>query len=142
MRGKLPGRSTVSTSKTTYSEPCASSLTAANGTVVCGTVVASGVSGQEACHPVPPSVVSYSGVTGRQLRVLYQYRGQCLYGAMDLMWANPAGSQVIAFQLLAEKGQKAAAGDSLGVVSGGRFTPLPALPAPLDATSSVGTIAF
>ena len=28
------------------------------------------------------------------------------------------------------------------VRSGGRFAPLPALPAPLDATSSVGTIAF
>ncbi len=131
----------VSTSKTTFSEPCASSLTAGNGTVVCGTVVA-GYSGDDACHPVPPSVVSYSGVTGRQLKVLYQYRGQCLNGAWQLVWTDPAGSHVIAFLLLAEKGEKAPAGDMFGVVSEGRFTPLPALPAPLDATSSAGSIAF
>ncbi len=132
----------VSTTKTTFSEPCASSLTAANGTVVCGAVVASDVSGQEACHPVPPSVVSYSGVTGRQLKVLYQYRGQCLNGAWELVWTNPTGSHVIAFLLLAEKGEKASAGNFFGVVFGGHFTRLPALPAPLDATSSAGSIAF
>ena len=44
--------------------------------------------------------------------------------------------------MLAEKGVKAPASDMFGVVSGGHFTPLPALPAPLDATSSAGSIAF
>jgi hypothetical protein len=132
----------VSVSKTISTSPCSNSLTAGNGTVVCGTVTGSYVSGEEVCHAAPPSVVSYSGVTGRQLKILYQYRGQCLNGALELMWTNPAGSQVIVFQLLAEKGQKASAGNSVGVVSGGHFTPLPALAAPLDTTSNAGNIAF
>lgn len=132
----------VPVSKTIGSEPCASSLAAGNGTVVCGTVVYSDVSGEEVCHAAPPSVVSYSRTAGRPLNNLYQYRGQCLNGALELVWTNPAGSRVIVFLLLAEKGEKASAGNFFGVVSGGHFTPLPALPAPLDTTSNAGGIAF
>jgi hypothetical protein len=132
----------VTVTRTTYSSPCDNSLTAGNGTVVCGRTGGSDVSGEEACHVVPPEFVSYAGTTGKQLKVLYQYPGQCLNGQSEVLWTDSTGRQLIVFLLLAELGVKASASNLLGVVTGGHFTPLPALAIPSGAAENVGGIAF
>ena len=122
---QLPAIATVG--KTRFSEPCDTSATASDGTLVCGTTSFSDVSFQEACSTVPPSLVTYSGTTGKQLSVLYSYHGQCLEGSVNVVWADPAGRHVIAFLLLSEKGVKTSATDMFGLITGGHFTPLPKL---------------
>jgi len=119
---RLPN--TVAVTKTTRSWPCYTSLTAGNGTVVCGTL-STGNSFQEVCSTVPPSFVTYSGTTGKRLKVLYQYHGQCLYAVSVVVWTDPTASRVIAFLALSEKGINMAATDQFGVITDGRFTPLP-----------------
>jgi hypothetical protein len=132
----------VTVTPTTFSSPCDNSLTAGNGSVICGRTGGSNVSGEEACHTVPPEFVSYSGASGKELKVLYQYPGQCLNGQSEVLWTDPTGSQLIVFLLLAEKGVKASASDVLGVVSGGHFIKLPALAVPSGAAENIGCIAF
>jgi len=132
-------RSVTQQKTRTFVTPCASSLAARNGSVVCGTVAASWVSGEEGCRYVQPSFLSYSAAAGK---VLYRYQGNCLNGQSEVLWTDPSGSQAIAFLLLAFKGVKASAGDKFGVVGGGRLTPLPALIVPSGAVDSAGSIAF
>jgi hypothetical protein len=123
----------VSVTSTTFTTPCATSLVAADGTIVCGSTGASDVSGAEGCTAAPPSFVSYKPATGKQLatakpfKVLYRYPGQCLNGQSMVLWTDSTGSRAVAFLLLALKGKPASAGDSFGVVGGGHFTALPAL---------------
>jgi hypothetical protein len=131
----------VAVTKTMRSWPCATSLTAGNGTVVCGTL-STGASYQEVCSTVPPSFVTYSGTTGKRLKVLYQYHGQCLYAVSDVAWTDPTASRVIAFLLLSEKGINVAATDQFGVVTDGRFTPLPKLVVGDGNASDAGGLAF
>jgi hypothetical protein len=131
----------VAVTKTMRSWPCATSLTAGNGTVVCGTL-STGASFQEVCSTVPPSFVTYSGTTGKRLKVLYQYHGQCLYAVSDVVWTDPTASRVIAFLLLSEKGINMAATDQFGVVTDGRFTPLPKLVVGNGNASDAGGLAF
>ena len=128
--------------KTTFSLPCYTSLTAGNGTVVCGTASASDVSFQDACSTVPPSFVTYSGTTGKQLKVLYQYHGQCLSAEVIVVWTDPAASRVIGFLLLSEKGINTSATNQFGVVAGGHFTPLPKLVVGIGNAVDQGGLAF
>ena len=122
---KLPPPATPT--KTQFSSPCPASVTASDGTVVCGTTSATDVSFQEVCSTVPPSFVTYSGTTGKRLKVLYPWHGQCLEAQAMPVWADSAGGHVIAFLLISEKGVKTAVTDMFGLVAGGRFTPLPKL---------------
>ena len=118
---------TVMPTKTTFSRPCSREVTASDGTVVCGTSSFSDVSFQEVCSTVPPAFVTYSGTTGKRLKVLYTYHGQCLEAQATPVWTDPAGSHVIAFLLLSEKGVKTSATDKFGLIADGHFTPLPKL---------------
>ncbi len=122
---QLPRATAVT--KTTFSDPCDASVTASDGTLVCGTTSFSDVSFQEVCSTVPPAFVTYSGTTGKQLKVLYSYHGQCLSAESIPVWTDSAGRDVIAFLLLSEKGVQTSATDRFGLITGGRFTPLPKL---------------
>jgi hypothetical protein len=137
---KLPP--TAAPTKTTFSAPCARSVTAGDGTVVCGTSSFSDVSFQEVCSTVPPAFVTYSGTTGKRLKVLYRYHGQCLEAASLPVWTDSTGSHVIAFLLLSEKGVKASATDKFGLVTDGHFTPLPKLVVGTGDAVDQGGLAF
>jgi hypothetical protein len=132
----------VSTAKTTWSVPCESGVTATDGTVVCGTSSYSTVSFGEVCSTVPPSFATYSGTTGKQLTVLYQWHGQCLSGQSRPVWTDPAGRHVIAFLLLSEKGIKTSLTDKFGLVADGKFTSLPKLVVGEGADLDPGGLAF
>ena len=113
--------------KTKFSAPCAASVITPDGNLVCGTTSFSDISFEEVCGVAPPSFVTYSGTTGKRLKVLYQWHGQCLEAQATPVWTDPAGSHVIAFLLLSEKGVKTSLTDKFGVVTDGHFTPLPKL---------------
>ncbi len=117
----------ATTAKTKFSEPCARSVTASDGTVVCGTSSFTDVSFEEVCSTVPPAFTTYSGTTGKQLRVLYQWHGQCLEAQAMPAWTDSAGRHVIAFLLLSEKGVNTSKTGMFGLVADGHFTSLPAL---------------
>ena len=133
---------TAAPAKTIFSEACGTSVTAADGTVVCGTVSLSDVSFAEVCSTAPPGFVTYSGATGKRLKVLYQYHGQCLEAESVPVWTDPAGRDVIAFLLLSQKGVKTSATDKFGLVAGGRFTPLPKLVVGIGDAVNQGGLAF
>jgi hypothetical protein len=108
-------------------QSCVTSLAASDGNaIVCSTT--GGNAPAAACPAVPPSFVSYSTATGKPLKVLYKYQGQCVNGQAVLAWTNSSGSQAIGFFLLVKvvNGKNTPAPTLLGVVGGGRFTPLPA----------------
>jgi hypothetical protein len=134
--------SVAAPTKTTFSALCASSVTASDGTVVCGTSSFSDVSFQEVCSTVPPSIVTYSGTTGKQRKVLYRYHGQCLEAQAMPVWTDPAGRHVIAFLLLSEKDVKTSATDKFGLVADGHFTPLPKLVVGIGDAVNQGGLAF
>jgi hypothetical protein len=124
------------------SEPCGTSVTAGDGTVACGTVSFSDVSFEEVCSTVPPAFVTYSGTTGKRLKVLYQYHGQCLAAESIPVWTDSTGSHVIAFLLLSVKGVKTSATDKFGLVTDGHFTPLPKLVVGTGDAVDQGGLAF
>lgn len=125
---------------TTFTNPCAGSLAARDGTVICGTDGGGYSPGAAACPAASPSFVSYSATTGKQSQVLYRYQGQCLVGEAIVLWTDPSGSHVIGLLWLGLKDKKGV--DLLGVAGGGHFTPLPALIVPSGAVDSPGGIAF
>ena len=133
---------TATPTETTFSEPCATSVTASDGTLVCGTTSFSDVSFEEVCSTVPPSFVTYSGTTGKRLKVLYQYHGQCLEAQSTPVWTDSAGSHVIAFLLLSKKGVKTSATDMFGLVTDGHFTSLPKLAVGEGGDLDQGGLAF
>ena len=133
---------TVAKDKTRSSAPCASEVTATDGTIVCGTNSATYVSFEEVCSTVPPSFVAYSGTTGKQLKTLYQWHGQCLSAESIPVWTDPAGRHVIAFLLLSEKGIKTSLTDKFGLIADGKFTPLPKLAVGEGADLDHGGLAF
>ena len=137
---RLP--SIAAPTKTTFSASCARSVTAGDGTVVCGTSSFSDVSFQEVCSTVPPAFVTYSGTTGKRLKVLYQYHGQCLEAQATPVWTDSTGGHVIAFLLLSEKGVKTSATDKFGLIADGRFTPLPKLVVGIGDAVNQGGLAF
>jgi hypothetical protein len=139
---QLPSYVTTDKTKTRYSVPCAQEVTASDGTVVCGTTSATDVSFEEVCSTVPPSFVTYSGTTGKQLKVLYQWHGQCLEAQAMPVWTDAAGRHVIAFLGLSEKGIKTSLTDKFGLVADGKFTSLPKLVVPEGADYDQGGLAF
>jgi hypothetical protein len=128
--------------RTRYSEPCVGEVTASDGTVVCGSASLGNKSSDEVCSTVPPSFVTYSGTTGKQLKVLGQWHGQCLQARAVPVWTDPGGRHVIAFLLLSEKGSKTSPTEKVGLVADGKFTPLPNLPAVAVANLLRDRLAF
>jgi len=118
---------TAEPTKTKFSAPCAASVTTSDGNLVCGTTSFTGVSFEEVCGAVPPSFVTYSGTTGKRLKVLYRWHGQCLEAQAMPVWTDSTASHVIAFLLLSEKGVKTSLTDKFGLVTAGHFTALPKL---------------
>jgi hypothetical protein len=133
---------TATPTKTKFSALCAASVIGGDGTLVCGTSSFSDVSFEEVCSTVPPSFVTYSGTTGKRLKVLYQYHGQCLEAQAMPVWTDASASHVIAFLLLSEKGVKTSATDKFGLITGGRFTPLPKLVVGSGDAVNLGGLAF
>lgn len=128
--------------KTTFSNPCAQSVTAADGTVVCGTSSFTDVSFEEVCSTIPPAFVTYSGTTGKRLKVLYQWPGQCLEATAMPVWTDSAGSHVIAWLSLSLKGVKTSASRKFGLVTDGHFTALPKLVVGAGPDLDQGGLAF
>jgi hypothetical protein len=127
--------------KKKLSWPCANEVTAGDGTVVCGTS-SSAPSFVEVCSTVPPSFVTYSGTTGKRLKVLYQWHGQCLYGVAVPVWTDSAGRHVIAFLFLSEKGIQVSKTNQFGFIADGKFTSLPKLAGGGGADLDPGGLAF
>ena len=111
--------------RTRYSGPCDGEVTAGDGTVVCGTSVGN-VSSEEVCSTVPLSFVTYSGTTGKRLKVLGQWPGQCLQARAMPVWTDSDGRHVIAFLIRSEKGKKLPT-YQFGLIADGKFTSLPEL---------------
>jgi len=133
---------TTDKTKTRHSGPCTNEVTAGDGTVVCGTQSVTDVAFEEVCSTVPPSFVTYSGTTGKQLNVLYQWHGQCLYASAYPLWTDSAGRHVIAYLFLSEKGIKTSLTSKVGLIANGRFTSLPQLANARGADFAPGGIAF
>jgi hypothetical protein len=102
-------------------------LTPDGGTVVCATLVnfppptsldrrpaAPAVCGKDG-----PAFVAYSAVTGKRLRVLYQYAGTCDYGVETVLWADNSARHVIGEQYLSQQHQVT---DRYGVAAAGQFS--------------------
>ena len=144
----MPMPAWTAATSTLSEQPCATSHVASSDTLICGSSGFSDKSGEEVCSEVPPVFASYSTATGKQLKVLYRYQGECLNGRGDVLWTDPTGSHVVAFIGLALKGKVAStpAGNLFGVVADGHFTPLPALVTGTgwasDAANGEGGMAF
>lgn len=123
---RLPVNVTADKTKAKHSWLCITEVTAGDGTVVCGTS-SSAPSFVEVCSTVPPSFVTYSGTTGKRLKVLYQWHGQCLYAVADPLWTDSGGRHVIAYLFLSDKGIKTSLTSKVGLIVDGKFTPLPKL---------------
>ena len=111
----------------TYSLPCASSLAAQDGTIVCGSAGAASAAVVDACAAVPPSLVSYPGTTGKRLKTLYQYQGRCFSGSADVLWTDSGGRHVIFLLMLQLNSPTGYPRTEYGLVSSGRLTLLPQL---------------
>lgn len=67
-------------------------------TVICG--VESGGGASASCPAVRPGITEYSAVTGKLIRVLYAYPGDCAWGMVHVYWTSPSGSAVVASLLV------------------------------------------
>jgi hypothetical protein len=132
----------VTPTKTQVSVPCATELTTSNGTLVCGSTSATDVSFEEVCSTLPPTFATYSGTTGKRLKVLYEWHGQCLEAQAMPAWTDSTGSQVIAFLGLSEKGIKTSLTDEFGLVADGKFTAMPKLAVGEGPDLNQGGLAF
>jgi hypothetical protein len=143
---RLPFLVNADKAKTRHSAPCASELTASDGTVVCGTTNIGDLPFEEVCSTVPPVFATYSGTTGKQLKVLYQWHGKCMDAQATPVWTDSAGRHVIAFLLLSEKDNNQTSQTfKFGLIADGQFTPLPKLVAtesPVMALEGSGVLAF
>jgi hypothetical protein len=63
-------------------------------TVICG--VESGGGASASCPVVRPGITEYSAETGKLIRVLYEYKGDCTSGMVHIYWTSPSGSAVVA----------------------------------------------
>ena len=138
---QVPQIVTADKTKTRHSWPCANEVTAGDGTIICGTISSASVSFEEVCSTVPPSLVTYSGITRKRLKVLYQWHGQCLYANAVPLWTDSAGRHVIAFLFLSEKGIKTSLTSEVGLVADETFTSLPKLVSE-DGNLDPGGLAF
>jgi hypothetical protein len=109
-------------------------LTTDGGTVVCGTQKAAtfvnSATGPHlvkpaGCGKTGPMYVAYSAVTGKRLRVLYEYTGTCDEASETVLWADASARHVIGEQDVQDPG---AHYDRYAVIAPGTFTKFPVLP--------------
>ena len=118
-----PGTSLISNSRLVFSAPpgdaCGSLLLTPDGKeAICGTYAPNPGS----CAKGQLEVTAYSVATGKLERVLYRYRGTCQpSGAFQVMWAG-SGTLAIGADFVGS-----ARDNRVGLISPGKFTPLPIL---------------
>lgn len=103
-------------------------LTPDGGTVVCATQAnffqfnspPSGCGGKHG-----PMFVAYSAVTGKRLRVLYQYPGPCVRALDTVLWADNSARHVIAEVQTDFGGNPRVITDRYGVAAAGKFVKFP-----------------
>jgi hypothetical protein len=101
---------------------CSSLLLASDGrTMVCGPV-GNAISG---CVQQEPEFDLYSTATGRLIRVLYRYRGDCSGGIAGLLWAGSGGTAIGLIQADHNTKNGVATDFAVGLLTPGKFTPLP-----------------
>lgn len=114
---------------------CASLLlTPDGGTVVCGTqkadTMVNSATGLRVvkpagCGTTGPMYVAYSAVTGKRLRVLYQYTGTCDEAWETVLWSDASAQLVIGEQEVLIPDEHY---DRYAVIAPGTFTKFPVLP--------------
>jgi hypothetical protein len=77
------------------------------------------------CGKTGPMYVAYSAVTGKRLRVLYQYTGTCDEASETVLWADASAQHVVGEQ---EVRTPDAHYDRYAVITPGTFTKFPVLP--------------
>jgi hypothetical protein len=101
-------------------------LTPDGGTVVCATQVnPPGTTSPTSCGKNEPMFVAYSAVTGKRLRVLYQYTGACASAVDTVLWSDDSARHVIGESQTAIQGNPSQDTDRYGVAAAGKFTKLP-----------------
>jgi hypothetical protein len=132
-----PSGNLATTSKVMLKAPsgCTSLLlTPDGGTVVCATQKTSTIVSSAAgprlvkpadCGKTGPMYVAYSAVTGKRLRVLYEYTGTCAEASETVLWADASAQHVIGEQ---EVLNPDAHYDRYAVITPGTFTKFPVLP--------------
>jgi len=104
-------------------------LTPDGGTVICATMINYPPASSIDPHPGSPGVcgkdgpmfVAYSAVTGKRLRVLYQYTGTCDFGVDTVLWADNSARQVIGENMTMIQGNPPRQFDYYGVAATGKF---------------------
>lgn len=125
-----PSGDLATASKLVFKAPgnCSSLLlTPDGGTVVCATLInyppATSIQPQVGspgtCGTDGPRFVAYSTVTGKFLRVLYQYQGPCTYGVFGVLWTDADARHVIGESWTSQQGNSF---DRYGVAAAGNFT--------------------
>jgi hypothetical protein len=87
---------------------------------------------------VPPSFASYSGTTGKRLKTLYQYRGNCFDGSADVLWTDSGGRHVIVLVMVWVNSLTGDPSTEYGLVSNGRLTLLPQLAGGVTPENDLG----
>ena len=92
-----------------------------------------------ACHETPPTtgqgqvstkLEEFSAATGRAIRVVYRSPSPTSIATFDVFWSNASGS-VLVLDAPAKPGFHSPG--VLGVLSGGKFTPIPTAPSPFTS---------
>jgi hypothetical protein len=126
-----PSGDLAAASKVAFKAPgnCSSLLlTPDGGTVVCATMINFPPATSIDPHPGSPGVcgkdgpmfVAYSAVTGKLLRVLYQYTGVCDEGVDTVLWSDDSARHVIGEQTLSQRNPLQHT-DRYGVAAAGNF---------------------
>jgi hypothetical protein len=121
--------------------PCWASLATPDGSVVCGTFVTT-AKGNWKCVVGSPLFISY-GAAGR--KILYRFPGSCQSAIALPLWTDASARDVIGYAPIALNDTGSMMAYRFGVITAGRFTPLPALiDAPVVYTAIIlpGNIAF
>jgi len=92
-----------------------------------------------ACHEIPPTygqgqvstkLEEFSAATGRAIRVVYRSPSPTSIATFDVFWSNASGS-VLVLDAPTKPGFHSPG--VLGVLSGGKFTPIPTAPSPFTS---------
>ncbi|MGH3245260.1 MAG: hypothetical protein ACRDOI_03490 [Trebonia sp.] len=103
---------------------CSSLLLTPDGrTVVCGTKVSyPPVTSATGCGSDEPMFVAYSAATGKRLRVLSNYTGDCTWLMNTVLWSDDSARHVIGETRTKLQGNPDQYTDRYGVAAAGQFT--------------------
>jgi hypothetical protein len=101
-------------------------LTPDGGTVVCATWTSEpGPAAPAGCGENGPMFVAYSAVTGKRLRVLYQYTGACKWAWDTVLWSDASARHVMGESQTTFQDNPVQYTDRYGVAASGKFTKFP-----------------